>query len=280
MKKQLKRALSAILLTAALVFGLAPARKPFVVAQQSGSKEDLTPTFWQKDPDGDFPNEGRMYCAPTAVSDGLIYLAKAYGLKDLVPGTEKKGDQIKLIEELAELFETNPNKNGSTWDKTLTGLQSYVTSKGYDFRRLEVVTFSPLKTDENNNFRIGSKPDLSWVRSAVRSKDTVVIFLFSRFETKSEEDDVARTGGHFVIAVGAGPDSNEFIIHNPAFESEKQSEKKSIVLTKLDEDFVVTRSSKEVNMKGYYEADGPGFPHKDTVTAILDGVLVFSLKKP
>lgn len=53
-----------------------------------------------------------------------------------------------------------------------------------------------------------------------------------------------------------------------------------MVLTSLDEDFVVTRQSKEVNMKGYYEADGPGLPHRDSVTAILDGVLVFSLKKP
>lgn len=35
----------------------------------------------------------------------------------------------------------------------------------------------------------------------------------------------------------------------------------------------------EANMKGYYEGDGPGLPHGDSVTPILDAVIVFSLKK-
>ncbi len=281
MKKQLrlKRAFSAILLTAVLALCLAPSQKT-VRAQQSGSKEDLTPTFWQKDPDADFPNEGRMYCAPAAVSDGLIYLARANGWKDLVPGTEKKEDQIKLVEELGELFGTDPKK-GTTVQPILVGLESYVTSKGYDLSRLDVVYYRELKGFEK--FRTGSKPDLAWVRSAVRSKDTAVIFLFSRFESKTEEDEVTRSGGHFVVAVGAGPESNEIIIHNPAYESEKQSEKKSLTFTILDEDFIVTRivngSSKEFNLKGYYEVEGPGLSHKDGVTAILEAVIVFSLKK-
>ena len=48
-----------------------------VFAQQNRSKEALTPTFWQRDPEADFEDEGRMHCAPTSVSDGLIYLARA-----------------------------------------------------------------------------------------------------------------------------------------------------------------------------------------------------------
>ena len=32
-------------------------------------------------------------------------------------------------------------------------------------------------------------------------------------------------------------------------------------------------------MKGYYEGNGLGLPHGENVTAILDGVIVFSLKK-
>src|SRR3977135_1862117 len=131
------KALSAILFTAALVFCLVPAQKTIVFAQQSGSKESLTPTFWQRDPDADFEDEGRMHCAPTSVSDGLIYLAKAYGMKDLVPGTAHK-DQIKLIQELAEEFGTDPSIGGTNPDKILTGLQSYVEAKGYKFGRLEL----------------------------------------------------------------------------------------------------------------------------------------------
>src|SRR5882724_6343904 len=88
-RRLITRALSAILLTAALAFFLVPTQRA-VFAQQSGSKDDLTPTFWQRDPDADFEDEGRMHGAPTAVSYGLIYLTKAYGMKRLVPGTGQR----------------------------------------------------------------------------------------------------------------------------------------------------------------------------------------------
>src|SRR5260370_14806463 len=122
------KALSAILLTAALVFCLVPAQKTIVLAQQAGSKESLTPTFWQRDPDADFEDEGRMHCAPTSVSDGLIYLSRAFGLKDLVPGTEQKKNQVKLIQDLADEFSTDPTIGRTNPDKLLTWLQSYITS--------------------------------------------------------------------------------------------------------------------------------------------------------
>src|SRR5947208_16561534 len=134
--RPLTRALSAILLTAALAFFFVPTQIA-VHAQQSGSKDDFTPTFWQRDPDADFEDEGRMHCAPTAVSDGLIYLTKANGMKRLVPGTGHK-DQITLIQELAEEFGTDPSIGGTNPDKILTGLQSYVESKGYGLNRLEL----------------------------------------------------------------------------------------------------------------------------------------------
>src|SRR5712692_348284 len=77
-------------------------QRPVTFAQRVQSKADLTPTFWQRDPDAGFEDEGRMHCAPTSVSDGLIYLARAFGMTGLVPGTQQKKDQIKLIQELAE----------------------------------------------------------------------------------------------------------------------------------------------------------------------------------
>src|SRR5256885_8635898 len=43
-------------------------------------------------------------------------------------------------------------------------------------------------------------------------------------------------------------------------------------------DFIVSKDSGEANMKGYYEGEGDGLPHGDTVTAILDAVIVFSIK--
>ena len=42
----------------------------------------------------------------------------------------------------------------------------------------------------------------------------------------------------------------------------------------------MSNDSGEANMKGYFEGEGPGLPHGDKVTAILDAVIVFSLKQP
>ena len=161
------KALSAILLTAALVFCLVPAQKTIVLAQQAGSKESLTPTFWQRDPDANFEDEGRMHCAPTSVSDGLVYLTKAFGLKGLVPGTDHD-NQIKLIQELGEEFGTDPSIGGTNPDKILTGLQSYMKSKGYEFSRLELKTWRRVSA-ANKEFRTGTKPDIAWLRSAASS---------------------------------------------------------------------------------------------------------------
>lgn len=258
----------------------ASTQKTIIFGQKAQSKADLTPTFWQRDPDANFEDEGRMHCAPTSVSDGLIYLAKAFGMTDLVPGTQRKKDQIKLIEELAEHFQTDPSIGGTNPDKILTGVQSYVRSTGYELNRLELMSWRTV-SNSNKKFKIGTKPDISWMRSAARSKDTVMILNFGwYYET---EDGYNRKGGHWVAVVGADPDSNEFYVHNPLLRSEEQSKKKSVALNRLDEDFIVVESEgkeiEEKNMRGYYECEGPGLPHGNSVEAILDAVIVFSLKK-
>ena len=268
------KVLRAMLLTGTLLFLLIPSLRTEVFAQTAGSKAELTPTFWQRDPDANFEDEGRMHCAPTSVSDGLIYLSKAFGLKDLVPGTGRK-EQIKLIQELADEFGTDPSIGGTNPDKILTGLQSYVEGKGYELNRLEMKSWRGVKAD-NKSFKIGTKPDMTSMRAAVSAKDTVTIFNFGwYYET---DDGYERKGGHWVAVVGGA--GNEFIVHNPILQPDVQTEKKSVVLKMLDEDFIVPKDSGEANMKGFYEGNGPGLPHGKSVTAILDAVIVFSLKPP
>src|SRR3989440_5896404 len=175
-QRQFSRVFRAAAFSAVLLLALVSAPQTAIRAQHNGSKDSLTPTFWQRDPDADFEDEGRMHCAPTAVSDGLIYLTRAYGMKNLVPGTGHD-DQIKLIKELAEEFGTDPSIGGTNPDKILTGLQSYAESKGYELTRLEMKSWRGVSSD-NKEFKIGAKPDMTWMRSAASSKDTVVLFNF------------------------------------------------------------------------------------------------------
>lgn len=270
---QFSRVCRAAAFSAALLLALVSAPKTAIRAQQNGSKDSLTPTFWQRDPDANFEDEGRMHCAPTSVSDGLIYLTRAFGMKGLVPGTDHD-HQIKLIETLAEEFGTDPSIGGTNPDKILTGLQSYADGKGYVLTRLEMKSWRGVSRD-NKEFKIGTQPDMAWMRSAASSKDTVVLFNFGWYY--EGDDGYTRKGGHWVNVVGVS--GNEFIVHNPILKPEKQSEQKSVELTRLDDDFIVPKDSGEANMKGYYEGKGPGLPHGEKVTAILDSVIVFSLKK-
>jgi hypothetical protein len=161
-------------------------------------------------------------------------------------------------------------------------------SKGYELTRLELKTWRRV-SDANKEFKTGTKPDMAWLRSAASGKDTVVIFNFGWY--RKTEDGYERKGGHWINVVGGS--GNSFVVHNPILPPEKQSENKSLELTLLDSDFmvdtgsatvgaganIVDKDSGEANMKGYYVGDGSGLPHGDTVTAILDAVIVFSLKK-
>ena len=183
---------------------------------QTPTKASLTPMFWQRDPDADFEDEGRQHCAPVSVSDGLIYLAKAYGMKNLVPGTGKR-DQIKLIQELAEEFGTDPSIGGTNPDKILTGMQTYTEAKGYELKRLELKSWRGVSS-ANKEFKVGTKPDLEWIKNAVQARDNVVVFNFGWY--RETDDSYERKGGHWVAVVGVN--GNDFVIHNPILKPEDQ----------------------------------------------------------
>jgi hypothetical protein len=249
-----------------------------VCAQESGSKRELTPAFWQRDPEAGFEDEGKMHCAPTAVSDGLIYLAKHKGITDLVPGLSHR-NQIKLIKQLAEDFGTDPSIGGTNPDKIVAGLQKFAKAKGYELSRLEVKTWRRIRA-ANKKFKIGTKPDMDWMQEAVQDEDTIVIFNFGWYhEDGDDEESYTRKGAHWVAVLDTGEEDGEFIVHNPLLEPERQMNDTSVTLSLIDDDLTVINSAGDKNMKGYYEADGPGLPHGKTVKPILDAVIVFSLAK-
>ena len=248
-------------------------------ARSTDSKAELTPVFWQRDPDANFEDEGRMHCAPTSVSDGLIYLARSKGMDDLVPGISHDS-QIELIQDLAEKFKTDPSVGGTDPDKILTGLQEYVRSKGYTLSRLELKTWRGVCA-ANKKFKIGTKPDMAWMRKGAQNKDTVVIFNVGWYYEKRRQLLPGAKGGHWVEVVDTGDEENEFIVHNPLLQPDRQRHDTSVTLTSIDDDVSVTNDTEDSdkNMKGYYKADGPGLPHGETTKPILDAVIVFSLSK-
>jgi hypothetical protein len=240
-------------------------------------KIEGTPGFCQEDEEAGFADGGSNYCAPTAISNGLIYLAQARGLAALAPGSAH-ADQINLIKELAADMGTDP-KNGTDPDRITTGLRRYVEGKGLRVGRLEVATWRKLGL-ENRACSVGKAPELEWMRAAAADPDCVEVFNVGWYRT--EPNGYSRHGGHWVTVVGAGPGPRDFSIHNPLLRPQTQKTKMGVALTLLDRAFAISDASGKVsgNMGGYYRVDGPGLPlGSKTAAAVLDSVIVFSVQK-
>jgi len=243
----------------------------------TSEKADGTPGFWQEDKEAAFADGGSNYCAPTAISNGLIYLAQTHGMPELTPGATH-GDQIALIKELAADMDTDP-KNGTNPDKIVTGLRRYVLGKGLRLKRLEVATWRKLSA-ANKACSVGAKPKLEWMRQAAADPDCVEVFNVGWY--RQEEGGYSRHSGHWITVVGAGPGASDFSVHNPLLHPETQKVKTAVALTMLESDFKIVNpeGGDGGNMSGYFRVDGPGLPFGGkTAAAVLDSVIVFSLQK-
>jgi hypothetical protein len=251
---------------------------PQAVTAGSPGKKEQTNTFWQLDPDADFEGDGSNFCAPAAVSNGLIYLARARGRTNLVDGTDRYA-QIALIKALAEHMETDP-EIGTNPSKIIYGLDEYLKSKGFAFDRLEIAGWRRIDAD-HKGYLISRNPDMKWLREAAKDPDTVVILNNGWY--RNADEGYIRKGGHFVIVVGAGPGVSEFQVHNPAMEPARQKENTSVSLTPIHGSLIADATSngvEELDLAGYFKMEGPGLPFTSAKAAFaaLDFVIVFKVK--
>ena len=242
-------------------------------AAHAESKRQATPAFWQRDPTAHFPNEGRNHCAPTSISDGLMYLAAARGASSLVAGRDHAA-QIRLVSLLGDDMHTDP-KEGTSPDKILAGLKNYVASRGYKFKRLEVATWRTISGSNRVNL-VGARPDVEWVRRAADDPDTVVLLNAGWYHREGPA--YRRKDGHWVIALGSRG-ARGFDIHNPALEPGSQAAHTAVTLSPMPP-FTRVYDGGSRTMSGYYRIDGPGLPFKGTIAAaVLDSVNVFSVAR-
>ncbi len=250
-----------------------------VALAADSAKHRQTGTFWQKDPEAGFEGDGSNFCAPTSVANGLLYLAQARGLTGLVDGTDHKS-QIALIKALAEHMDTDPDI-GTNPSNLIDGLNEYLHAKGFQLANLEMAGWRRLKA-EHEAFRVAEKPTLAWLRAAADDPDTILILNNGWY--REGDDGYTRKGGHFVIAVGAGPGASELQVHNPALEPEEQKSETSVVLAPLGAEIVAEAKSNGVDqlaLDGYFKMQGPGLPFtaKKAAFAALDFAIAFKVKK-
>ena len=154
------------------------------------------PDLSQRDPNAGFPDKGRKYCGPVAVSNSL---SSALGG---IAGTNPVGQQIDLAKTLgsADYMATDDNK-GTSPSQLLKGVDQYLLSQGlpfYSANNLEYHGQRSVPAKYNPSF--GQAAELPWLIKGIKQEKHIWLNIgWYRLEKSGKQK---RVGGHWVTLVG------------------------------------------------------------------------------
>ena len=232
-----------------------------------------TPDFLQTDPEAGFANAGTQYCAPSAVSNSLMWLA-AHGYDDLRPeGRNDKAAQIAMIRELAarEYMNTSP-KIGTDVAQLIHGVAGYVEDVGYTIASLTVDGWRPAPEENASS----EYPDLDAIREAIADEQSAVWLNVGWYTYDEDEGTYTRTGGHWVTVVGFAGD--DLLIHDPSPSTGAKRWTQRVTLTEITEgELVGNQKNLPRSAEGYYEVGGEMKVGKGR-TCVLDAAVILVLE--
>ncbi|MBI9073931.1 MAG: hypothetical protein JEZ02_00875 [Desulfatibacillum sp.] len=166
-------------------------------------KVETTPDLGQRDGTGYLPFEGQGYCAPVAVSNGLMWLYEN-GFPGLVreAGTREL-THLRLASLLggARYMHTDPKK-GTGPSHVMAGLFRYLTDQGYE---RAVVQYQGWRSHPKFSHTGVVYPDLAWIKEGLVGGGAVWLNIgWYNYDGKSAT--YTRVGGHWVTVVGYGAD--------------------------------------------------------------------------
>lgn len=243
--------------------------------------------FKQNNPRAQFAEGGKDFCAPTCLSDYLMWLGKN-GYPALLPaGANAEDIQIALIKKLAgaDYLGTDPSA-GTSPEQIMVGLKKYVTDSGYKVKSLSYQGFRPASKEF---FSGVSVPSLTWLKAgAIEPKCCWLNIGWYKWDEDS--DTYTRTGGHWMALVGYGtnaqnkPSPSTIIVHDPLPRFGANKTNIYIDLQKIDSG-TLTGSYKGLprNARGFYwyesYTDGNKTREFKTYYGIVDGGIVLELAK-
>lgn len=229
-----------------------------------------TPDFLQTDREAGFAKSGSQFCAPTAVSNSLMWLA-ANGYDELRPAGGSKRAQIAMIRGLSRAMKTSPSI-GTDAAQLLRGVEAYVTEAGYELGELSYEGWRPVPGD----YEAGEFPDLDDIRNAIDDEQSAVWLNVGWYTWDDESEEYERNGGHWVTVVGYAGD--DLLIHDPSPAAGSGVRTQRITLEELADGSL---TGKQPNLPrsaaGYYEVGGEMAVAAGR-TCILDGAVFLRLE--
>jgi hypothetical protein len=172
------------------------------------------PDYSQTDPSyGGFPEGGSNYCAPTSVSNSLMWLANN-GFDNLAANTaDRKKDQYDLILNLGTKYMSTDPSEGTNVREVLTGVRNYLSDKGYKDFQLKYQGWRESVPEAATGVEV---PDMGWIKSGIEGMGSVWLNL-GWYTYDAGKDEYNRVGGHWVTLVGYGYNGNPdyLVIHDP-----------------------------------------------------------------
>ena len=241
-------------------------------AQSHRAKVAGTPDFLQTDSEAGFAKAGSQFCAPTAVSNSLMWLA-ANGYDELRPEGSAKAAQIALIKKLAgrNYMNTSPSI-GTDVTQVLNGIASYLDESGYTVSTLAYDGWRPAPEE----YASTEFPDVESIREFAADGTSAVWLNVGWYRYDEKSGDYTRRGGHWVTVVGFAGD--DLLIHDPAPSAGAKKWTQRISLTELEEGRLVgSQHGLPRDAAGYYEVGGE-MRVGSGITCILDGAVMLTLE--
>jgi hypothetical protein len=276
------------ILVAAALFSQLPVNSEVTIPGAYSQRASDVGDFKQTNPRAQFAEGGKDFCAPTCLSDYLMWLGKN-GYPSLLPaGANDEEVQIALIKKLAssDYMGTDPN-SGTSPQQIMVGLKKYITDNGYVIKSLSYQGFRPASKE----FFTGlSTPSLSWLKAGSIAPKCCWLNI-GWYNWDEDSDTYTRTGGHWMALVGYGSNAKKqinpstIIVHDPIPRFGPEKTNIYIDLQKLNSGTLTG------NYKGlprtadgfyWYESytDGAKLREFKTYYGIIDGGIVLELAEP
>jgi len=232
-----------------------------------------TPRLCQTDPDGNYANGGKNYCAPTAAANAIVFLAR-HGYPSLLSGDTME-DAYALVRQLASSdFIGTEGRDGTNDTAMILGISKYLQTCGVEIKRFEYEGYRPLfgrlgGTDH------ATTVNLNWVKEKTAQPNTVV-WLHLGYYSYVSPGTYKRYNGHYINVVGSGwdgavTDPNLLIIRNPLAKKLSRPVDPKMMMP-MDE--VILKPTKDVTLIGDYK----GLPRRANDLYTISGIAVSKLK--
>ena len=244
-------------------------------------KVETLPDLTQKLERFGFKVEDSYYCAPVAVSNGLIWLSKngypnlARGYKD----SENQQAHYAVILGGKQYMNTRRDRGGTSVVDIMRGLYKYVLECGYipvSFRYQGWRTHPKVFSTQVRT------PDLNWIKSGIVGSSLECLNVgFYKYDPGTKI--YKRTGGHWVSLAGYGVDKNGakdpsvLLIHDPASRDGLKKRTDYVKIAPIKEGYLQSRYGNPFAAKGFHRIVS-GLKITGERIGIIDGAVVMRMK--